>query len=168
MLDNVEQVLGAATDVAGLLESAPGLAVIATSREPLRIRGEREYALPPLALDEALDLFMERALAVRADCAVDWDPAIAREIVERLDRLPLGIELVAARVKLLSLGAIAERLGERLTFVAGTAARPARAPPHAARRDRVELRPARARASARCSRGSPSSWAAGRSTPPRP
>ncbi len=120
LLDNVEQVLGAATDVAGLLESAPGLAVIATSREPLRIRGEREYALPPLALDEALDLFMERALAVRTDCAADWDPAIAREIVERLDRLPLGIELVAARVKLLSLGAIAERLGKRLSFVAGT------------------------------------------------
>jgi predicted ATPase/class 3 adenylate cyclase len=120
VLDNVEQVLGAATEVAALLESAPGLAVIATSREPLRIRGEREYALPPLALDEALDLFMERALAVRADCAVDWDMAVAREIVERLDRLPLAIELAAARVKLLSLGAIAERLGERLTFVAGT------------------------------------------------
>ncbi len=120
VLDNVEQVLGAAADVAVLLESAPGLAVIATSREPLRIRGEREYALPPLALDEALDLFMERALAVRADCVVEWDLAVAREIVDRLDRLPLAIELVAARVKLLSLGAIAERLGERLTFVAGT------------------------------------------------
>jgi predicted ATPase len=120
VLDNVEQVLDAATEVAALLESAPGLAVLATSREPLRIRGEHEYALPPLALDEAVDLFMERALAVRADCATDWEPEVAREIVERLDRLPLAIELAAARVKLLSLGAIAERLGERLTFVTGT------------------------------------------------
>jgi hypothetical protein len=71
VIDNVEQVLDAAVDLAELLEAAPGLSVLATSREPLHIRGEREYALPPLAADEALGLFVERAQAVRADFALD-------------------------------------------------------------------------------------------------
>jgi predicted ATPase/class 3 adenylate cyclase len=120
VLDNVEQVLDAAPEIADLLQGTSGLHVLATSREPLRIRGEREYALEPLAADEALRLFVERAQAVRSDFSLNGDEPIARDICERLDRLPLAIELAAARVKLLSLPAIAKRLEQRLSFVAST------------------------------------------------
>ncbi|MFN2471116.1 MAG: tetratricopeptide repeat protein [Gaiellaceae bacterium] len=120
VLDNVEQVVDAASELAELLERAPGVRVLATSREPLRVRGEREYALRPLAEPDALELFVERARAVVSDFELDGDEAAAREICERLDRLPLAIELVAARVKVLSPPAILDRLGERLSFVAST------------------------------------------------
>ena len=120
VLDNFEQVLAAAPTIADLLAGTRGVAVLATSREPLKIRGEREYAVAPLAADEALALFVQRARAVRADFSLDGDEGLARAICERLDGLPLAIELVAARVKLLSLAAIAERVDTCLTFVASS------------------------------------------------
>ena len=84
VLDNFEQILAAAPIVGDLLAACPGLAVLVTSREPLRLRGEHEYAVPPLALpdpgrtDDAADatgsaavaLFVERAAAIRADFAL--------------------------------------------------------------------------------------------------
>ena len=120
VLDNFEQVLAAAPTIADLLAGTPGVAVLTTSREPLKIRGEREYAVAPLAADEALALFVQRARAVRADFSLEGDEGLARAICERLDGLPLAIELVAARVKLLSIAAIAERVDTCLTFVASS------------------------------------------------
>ncbi len=117
LLDNLEQVLDAAPAVADLLQASAGVRVLATSREPMRIQGEREYALSPLADDEAVALFVERAQAVRADFSLAGDESVAQEICKRLDRLPLALELAAARVKVLSLPAIAERLEQRLAFV---------------------------------------------------
>jgi predicted ATPase/class 3 adenylate cyclase len=120
VLDNFEQVLAAAPAIADLLGGTRGVTVLVTSREPLRIRGEREYALAPLAADDALALFVQRARAARADFSLNGDEPLARAICERLDRLPLAIELVAARVKLLPLAAIAERVDACLTFVASS------------------------------------------------
>jgi predicted ATPase len=120
VLDNFEQVLAAAPAIADLLGDAGNVTTLVTSREPLRVRGEREYALPPLSADDALALFAQRARAVRADFSLNGHEQLARAICERLDRLPLAIELVAARAKLLPLAAIADRVDECLSFVAST------------------------------------------------
>jgi predicted ATPase len=97
-----------------LLEAAPRLRLLVTSRAVLRIAGEQEYPVPPL--DEAEELFAARADAVQPASA--RDPAVT-EICERLDRLPLAIELAAARVKLLPPRAILERLGHSLDLLTG-------------------------------------------------
>jgi predicted ATPase/class 3 adenylate cyclase len=136
VLDNFEQVLGAAPLVGGLLSTCPKLKVLATSRSVLRVYGEQEFAVPPLELPdhkrlppierltqyEAVRLFIERAKAARADFSVTDEsaPAVA-EICVRLDGLPLAIELAAARVKLLTPGAMLERLGSRLKLLRGGA-----------------------------------------------
>jgi predicted ATPase len=135
VLDNFEQVLEAAP-LAGELLSAPRLKVLATSRIPLAVYGEHEYAVPPLSVPdpkrlpglevlsqyEAVRLFIERARAAKADFAVTSEnaPAVA-EICARLDGLPLAIELAAARVKLLPPGAMLGRLGRRLKLLTGGA-----------------------------------------------
>ncbi|CAN5590046.1 hypothetical protein BH18ACT16_BH18ACT16_10930 [soil metagenome] len=127
ILDNLEHLLDAAADVSTLIASASSLKVVVTSREPLRIDGEREFPLPPLALplsgDEpedilaspAVELFVARAQAVRPGFTVPPEAAsnMAR-ICRRVDGLPLAIELAAARVKVLSLSALASRLEESL------------------------------------------------------
>jgi predicted ATPase/class 3 adenylate cyclase len=138
ILDNFEQVTGAAPLVAHLLEAAPRLRVLATSRTPLHIYGEREYPVPPLAVIaelraasvsadalsqyEAVQLFIERAVAAKPAFAVTNAnaPAVA-EICVRLDGLPLAIELAAARVKLLSPEQILGRLEQSLSLLASTA-----------------------------------------------
>jgi predicted ATPase/class 3 adenylate cyclase len=118
VLDNFEQVIEAAPEIAEPIRRAPRLRALVTSREPLRVGGEREFALRPLATEDAVALFVARAKAVKADFALNGDAPVAREICERLDRLPLAIELVAARVKVLPPPAILARLGQRLTLVA--------------------------------------------------
>jgi predicted ATPase/class 3 adenylate cyclase len=134
VLDNFEQVLDAAVEVAELLQRLPEVVVLATSRSPLRVYGEREYPVPPLAVPdprhlpdlEALShyasvaLFIERAMAVQPGFGVDASnaPAIA-EICARLDGLPLAIELAAARVRVLPPEAIMARLDHRLSLLAG-------------------------------------------------
>jgi predicted ATPase/class 3 adenylate cyclase len=136
LLDNFEQVMGAATMVAGILAAAPKLRVMVTSREPLRIAGEQEYPVPPMGLPdpralpdlerlsqyEAVALFIARARAVRPDFAVTNEnaPAVA-EIAARLEGLPLAIELAAARIKLLGPDAILARLGSRLDLLSSGA-----------------------------------------------
>ena len=136
LLDNFEHLLGAALVVADLLRAAPRLTCLVTSRAPLHLRGEHEYLVPPmevpaagesvsierLAHYEALQLFIERAQGVKADFMVTWvdAPAVAK-ICARLDGLPLAIELAAARVKLLPLEALLQRLGNRLAVLTGGA-----------------------------------------------
>jgi len=134
VMDNFEQVLGAATLVADLIRACPGLKVIASSRGPLRISGEQEMPVPPLALPdpgaapermsqyEAVRLFIERAVAVKPGFEVTNEnaPAVA-EICARLDGLPLAIELAAARVRLLPPAAILTRLQSRLGLLQSSA-----------------------------------------------
>ena len=118
VLDNFEQLLpAAASPIAQLVAAAPALVLIVTSREPLRIQGEIEFELPPLPPDEAVTLFLERGRAVRPDLAATH--AVA-ELCERLDRLPLAVELAAARTKFLAPEQLNERLGERLDLLRGT------------------------------------------------
>jgi predicted ATPase len=118
LFDNFEQVVDAAPDVAQLLTSCPNLDVLVTSREPLHVRGEHEYPVPPLAHEEGVDFFLARAGAIRPDFEPDENvPAICR----RLDDLPLALELAAARVKALTAEQILGRLEERLPLLTGGA-----------------------------------------------
>jgi predicted ATPase/class 3 adenylate cyclase len=136
VLDNVEHLIEAAPMAARLLDAAPRLRVMATSRIPLHLSGEQEYHVRPLALPEAdqvedlarlnscesVMLFAERAAAVLPGFRITEQtaPAVA-EIVARLDGLPLALELAASRVKLLSPGALAGRLEQRLPLLTGGA-----------------------------------------------
>jgi predicted ATPase len=136
LLDNFEQVLGAAPAITGLLARASGLKVLATSRAPLGLYGEHVFLVPPLALPdlkrppprerltqyEAVGPFVERAQAVKPDFKVTNEsaPAVA-EICVRLDGLPLTIELAAARIKMLPPKAMLQRLGSRLKLLTGGA-----------------------------------------------
>jgi predicted ATPase len=130
LLDNFEQVLDAAPLVAELLTSAPRLKVLVTSRSILRVRGENEYQVPSLdvpprsvGVDELLSygatrLFIERAQAVQPAFTVTApDVPVLVQICEGLDGLPLAIELAAARVRVLTLPAMLERLGSRLSLL---------------------------------------------------
>jgi predicted ATPase/class 3 adenylate cyclase len=128
VLDNFEQVLEAADVVRNLLAACPHLKILATSREPLRIRGEREVPVPPLPHDfqasrvttPAMALFEERAREVRPDFAIDDDNRLAvAQLVRRLDALPLAIELAAARVRVLSPQAMLPRLIQSLALLTG-------------------------------------------------
>jgi predicted ATPase len=115
VLDNMEQVVGAAGDLGGLLAAAPNLSLLVTSREPLRIAGEREFPLRPLAEAPAVELFRQRAEAVLPEFSGDYGRLA--EICRRLDSLPLAIELAAARVKVLPPGELLTRLERRLPLL---------------------------------------------------
>ncbi|HEU6446206.1 MAG TPA: adenylate/guanylate cyclase domain-containing protein [Gaiellaceae bacterium] len=117
VLDNLEQVIDAAPDLARLLVAGPGLAVLATSREPLRIAGEHEFRLRPLAEAPAVELFRQRAVATRYDFEADY--GLLAAICARLDNLPLAIELAAARIKVLSPEVLLSRLDRRLPLLTG-------------------------------------------------
>jgi predicted ATPase/class 3 adenylate cyclase len=119
LLDNFEQVVQAAGDLAALVAASPGLAVLATSREPLRIAAEREYPLRPLPDSPAVELFRQRVAAVGPD--VEVEQAVASAICARLDRLPLAIELAAARAKVLPPDALLARLEQRLPLLVSRA-----------------------------------------------
>jgi predicted ATPase len=113
-------VLPAARNIARLLDAAPKLKVVATSRAPLRIAAEREYAVPPLADDEAAELFISRAQAANANFDLsEQNAAAVAELCMRLEGLPLAIELAAARTKLLSPAALLARLTNRLALLTG-------------------------------------------------
>ncbi|HUK46400.1 MAG TPA: tetratricopeptide repeat protein [Terriglobales bacterium] len=122
VLDNFEQVLAAATLVADILAKCPTLKVLVTSRECLRIYGEQEFPVTPLEQNSAVQLFVQRATAVRPNFASTAENSAAiREICSRLDGLPLAIELAAARTKVLSPAAILDRLQSRLQLLTGGA-----------------------------------------------
>jgi predicted ATPase/DNA-binding NarL/FixJ family response regulator len=136
ILDTCEHVVDAcAALVQQLLAGCPGLRVIATSREPLRVRGETVWRVPPLELPaatdarelsadevaahEAIRLFADRASAVRPGFALDAGNAAAvARLCRTLDGMPLAIELAAARVGALSVEQIAARLGDRFQLLA--------------------------------------------------
>jgi non-specific serine/threonine protein kinase len=147
VLDNLEHLLpGAAGDVARLLEACPGLRLLVTSREPLRLRAEHLLPVPPLALPPralwalssppssppspaallaypAVALFVRRARAATAGFGLtEQNAAAVAELCTRLDGLPLAIELAAARARFLAPAAVLERLGGRLDLLLGRAA----------------------------------------------
>jgi predicted ATPase/class 3 adenylate cyclase len=124
LIDNFEQVVAGASQVAALLEGAPRIRVLVTSREPLRVHAECRYAVDPLPETDAVALFVERARAVDAGFTVgEAVPAICR----RLDGLPLAVELAAARVGLLSPPELLARLDRALPLLtAGTRDAPER------------------------------------------
>ena len=98
LIDNFEHVIAAAPDVVALLAACPRLRVVATSRELLRVSGEHAYSVAPLDEPDAVQLFAERARAVRAGLALtDEHAATVAAICARVDRLPLAIELAAGR-----------------------------------------------------------------------
>ncbi len=122
LLDNFEQVLSAATLVAETLEACPSLKIMVTSRAGLRIYGEQEFPVAPLAEAWSSELFAQRASAVwPAFALTPENKATVRQICERLDGLPLAIELAAARIKMLSPDAILDRLQSRLQLLTGGA-----------------------------------------------
>ena len=117
VLDNVEHLLpSGAQPISDLVAATPSLRLLVTSREALRIHGEYELDLPPLADSEAVALFLERARAVRPDIAASPD---VEELCRRLDRLPLALELAAARTKLLAPEQLLQRLEQRLDLLKG-------------------------------------------------
>lgn len=122
VLDNFEQVLPAATVVAEILETCPALKVLVTSRACLRIYGEQEFQVTPLEQNSAVELFVQRAMAVRPSFAMTAANSHAiREICSRLDCLPLAIELAAARTRVLSPATMLDRLQSRLQLLTGGA-----------------------------------------------
>ncbi|MEO5574797.1 MAG: adenylate/guanylate cyclase domain-containing protein [Gaiellaceae bacterium] len=121
VLDNFEQVVEAAPRLVEVLNEAPGVRLLVTSREPLRLSGEQEYSLEPLREQEAIELFSSRARLVQPGFEPDEHVA---EICVRLDCLPLAVELAAARIKLLAPDALLTRLTQRLD-VLGVGARDA-------------------------------------------
>jgi predicted ATPase/class 3 adenylate cyclase len=135
VLDNFEQVMSAAPTAVELLSGCPGLKLLVTSREALHVRGEQLYAVPPLSLPqaggepptaaelagyEAVQLFVERAQAVRPDFHLtNENSAAVADICLRVDGLPLAIELATARINLFSPEELRERLGSRLAMLRG-------------------------------------------------
>ena len=131
ILDNFEQVVPAGPVIGELLQDSPRLKVLVTSREMLHLAGEREFPVPPLSLastdglrgiseSEAVRLFVARAQAAQADFSLNDENAWAiAEICRLVDGLPLGIELAAARIRLLSPEAIRERLLKSHDLLAG-------------------------------------------------
>jgi predicted ATPase len=133
LLDNFEHVVAAAPELATLLDGAPGLHALVTSRQPLRLRGEHEHLLEPLAMaadpadpdhaGPAVQLFLQRARAVRPGLTPSpHELASIVELVRRLDGLPLAIELAAARARLFPPAVLLERLEQR-TDALGSGAR---------------------------------------------
>jgi predicted ATPase len=129
VLDNMEHLCAAGPDLAALLGRCPRLVLLITSRQALRLREEREYRLAPLPVpaddkaigaSPAVQLFVQRATAVHAGFLLTHaNRAAVAEIVRLLDGLPLAIELAAARSRLFSPGALADRLRERLDLLGG-------------------------------------------------
>jgi predicted ATPase/DNA-binding CsgD family transcriptional regulator len=136
VVDNFEQVVEAAPSLGVIIGASPGLKAVVTSRARLRVGGEQELPLEPLDRDAAVAVFLERARAVRPDFEPDGAELVAcAEICDHLDRLPLAIELAAARVKMLSPNGILDRLERPLELLtSGSRDAPAR---HRALRDTI-------------------------------
>jgi predicted ATPase/DNA-binding CsgD family transcriptional regulator/DNA-binding XRE family transcriptional regulator len=136
VLDNFEHLLAAVTDVSGLMEMCPEVKLLVTSRAPLRLRGEREYAVGPLAVPDltripasheiaasaAVQLFVERAQVASTSFGLSQaNTAAVAAICRRLDGLPLALELAAARLRILSPTELLARLDTSLPLLTGGA-----------------------------------------------
>ncbi len=133
VLDNFEHILQAAPLVTKLLEAAPRVEILVTSRTLLRVQGEHGYEVPPLPVpspnghspqelsaNPAVRLFVERAAAIRRGFVLNEENASAvAEVVRKLDGLPLAIELASARIRILSAGELLARLDRRLGALTG-------------------------------------------------
>ena len=117
VLDNLEQIVDAATDVAELVARCAELRVVITSRTPLRISGERLYSLHPLDDTDAVELFTARAQATSPDFRIGDHAQAVQEICRRLDGLPLALELAAARLRLLGPEGLRDRLDAALELL---------------------------------------------------
>lgn len=128
VLDNFEQVLPAARHIPHLLQAAPGVKFLVTSREALRIPGEREFQIQPFHVSDenasglsdnpAVQIFVDRARAVRSEFRLTEENAsFVAEICRRLDGLPLALELAAARIGSLSLPAMLEQFDRRFQWL---------------------------------------------------
>jgi hypothetical protein len=118
MLDNFEQLVGAAPWLADLLGAAPGLKLLVTSRVLLRLTAEHELAVGPLEPGDAVALFTDRARAANADLVMS--SGTMRDVqaaCDRLEGVPLALELAAARLRALSPRGLLERLHKRLTYL---------------------------------------------------
>ena len=120
VLDNFEHLVAGAGLITRLLEAAPGVSVLVTSRAALHLRGEHRMQVEPLAQADAAELFFQRARAVRSDAITEHDDreAVGR-ICLRLDGLPLALELAAARVAVFGVRALEARLAQRLDLTEG-------------------------------------------------
>jgi predicted ATPase/class 3 adenylate cyclase/DNA-binding CsgD family transcriptional regulator len=124
LLDNCEHLLEACGALAiELLAGCPKLTILATSREPLGLPGELSWRVPSLSpADEAIELFADRARRTRPDFVVgEGNSMLVQEICERLDGMPLAIELAAARIRALSLHQIVDSLHDRFRLLTGGA-----------------------------------------------
>ncbi len=136
ILDNFEQVAEAGVQLAQLIRNAPGIKILVTSREALKLSVEIEYKVPPLSLppsegvakpddllrSDAVQLFVKRARNARPDFELsNADAAVVSEICRKLDGLPLALELAAARMKILSPQEVLSKLDDRLGFLTGGA-----------------------------------------------
>ena len=118
VVDNFEQVLDAAPMLTSLLAAAPGVAMIVTSRVLLRVSAEHSYEVGPLAAESSMNLFVERARAVKPDFELTQDNALAISgVCAAVDGMPLAIELAAARVRVLSPTELLERLDRQLNVL---------------------------------------------------
>jgi predicted ATPase/DNA-binding SARP family transcriptional activator len=128
VLDNCEHVLvQAAALLDDVLRHCPAVTVLATSREPLGVEGERILPVDPLTADDAAALFADRARATRPDFDLDGEvPGAVAEICRRLDGLPLAIELAAARMRVMNAAEVARRLASPRFVSGGSRATPTR------------------------------------------
>jgi predicted ATPase len=118
LLDNFEQLLDAAPQIGGLVQATAATRVLATSRSPLHLAGEREYAVPPLRDEDAVALFVERVRSAKPSFEPDEHVG---EVCRRLDNLPLAVELAAARTRILTPAQLQERLEQSLPLLSGGA-----------------------------------------------
>jgi predicted ATPase/DNA-binding SARP family transcriptional activator len=123
VLDNCEHVIDLAAQLAlDLLASSPGLRLLATSREALRVPGETVYTVPSLDVDDAVQLFLDRARSAASfvqPAAADRD--VIAHLCQRLDGMPLAIELTAARTNAFTVAQLADRLDDRFRLLTGGA-----------------------------------------------
>ena len=160
VIDNCEHLLGEVAEVVDrMLEASKTVSVVATSQAPLGVRGEHVWAVAPLSgvgggSRDSVELFVDRARMVRADFALtDDNETVIVEICERLDHVPLAIELAAARVRGMTPADIARRLDQRFRLLASSDRLAPGPAPHARRRGPLVLRAARRDASGGCSTG---------------
>lgn len=120
ILDNLEQIVDAAADLAAVIRSCPGVTIVATSRVPLHLAGEVRFAVRPLDVARATQLFLERAAAAGFDTArtAEGDAAVT-ELCRRLDGLPLAIELAAARSGVVAPADVLRHLDQVLDLLSG-------------------------------------------------